>query len=68
MEERRLSAAIEASTRERGFSPRGTGSNRITPAADEYGYTSALAANLARTGFIRMYSRWCSKSSQSRTR
>jgi hypothetical protein len=38
------------------FSPRGTGSNRITPAADEYGYASARAANLALTGFIRMYS------------
>jgi len=56
VEERPFRAAVGRSE-EWGFSPCGTGSIRITPAAEEYGYASGLAANPARTGFIRMYSR-----------
>jgi hypothetical protein len=52
-----LQGRVRASSEERGFSPCETGSRLNLPAADEYGYSSALATNRARTGLNQMYSR-----------
>src|SRR5215467_4685448 len=60
VEERRFQRRVRASSQTWGFSPCGTGSILITSAAEQYGYCSGLSARRALTGFMRMYSRWCS--------